>query len=213
MSSRRGSPAPHCNPRRARPTPARNRCPRSGLTPASGGASSRPARASPHPAPGCGVWMGRPGHLCSSCPAAPAPGRMSSRPAARRAAWSTFCCITAAAPTWLRWSITLASTRPGACRSSLTSISLPGSETATIDIDSTGRMWLATQRDVTSPSNNREIIVYSSDSPYTAWNGPITLATGTRYQDDISVVTALPNNTIGRIVVQPEHQTLWLQVP
>ena len=31
-------------------------------------------------------------------------------------------------------------------RSSLTSISLPGSETATIDGDSTGRMWLAPNR-------------------------------------------------------------------
>ena len=54
-----------------------------------------------------------------------------------------------------------------------------------------------TQQDVTSPSNNREIIVYSSDSPYTAWNGPVTLATGTLYQDDISLVTALPGGTIG----------------
>ena len=79
-------------------------------------------------------------------------------------------------------------------RSGLTSLPLSGSETATIDIDSTGRMWLATQRDVGS---NREIIVYDSASPYTSWNGPQTLATVSNYQDDISVITALPNNTVG----------------
>ena len=79
--------------------------------------------------------------------------------------------------------------RPG-----LTSLPLSGSETATIDIDSTGRMWLATQRDVGS---NREIIVYDSASPYTSWNGPQTLATVSNNQDDISVITALPNNTVG----------------
>ncbi len=79
-------------------------------------------------------------------------------------------------------------------RSGLTSLPLSGSEIATIDIDSTGRMWLATQRDV---SSNREIIVYDSVSPYTSWNGPQTLATVSNYQDDISVITALPNNTVG----------------
>ena len=59
-------------------------------------------------------------------------------------------------------------------RSGLTSLPLSGSEIATIDIDSTGRMWLATQRDV---SSNRDIIVYYSVSPYSSWNGPQTLAT------------------------------------
>ncbi len=89
-------------------------------------------------------------------------------------------------------------------RGTLTSISTAGSGTATIDIDSTGRMWLATQRDIPTPSpGSREIIVYYSEygeppsAPYAAWIGPIVLATGTRFDDDISAVIALPNNTVG----------------
>ena len=70
-----------------------------------------------------------------------------------------------------------------------TSVSLPGSETATIDIDSTGRMWLSTE---TSSS----IVAYYSDAPYSSFSGPITLATGIN-GDDISVVVALPSNEIG----------------
>ena len=70
-----------------------------------------------------------------------------------------------------------------------TPISLPDSETATIDIDSTGRMWLATE----SGSN---VNVYYSDSPYSSFTGPITLANNIN-ADDISVVTALPNDTVG----------------
>jgi Concanavalin A-like lectin/glucanases superfamily/Bacterial TSP3 repeat len=70
-----------------------------------------------------------------------------------------------------------------------TPISLPDSETATIDIDSSGRMWLATE----SVSN---VNVYYSDSPYSSFTGPITLANNIN-ADDISVVTALPNNTVG----------------
>jgi hypothetical protein len=86
--------------------------------------------------------------------------------------------------TYEAWSI-----RPG-----LTSLSLPGSETVTIDIDSTGRMWLATQYNA---SSNRNMIVYYGDSPYSSWSSSITLATVTNIQDDISLVTAQPNNTIG----------------
>ena len=81
---------------------------------------------------------------------------------------------------------------PWALRPDPSGIPLPDSETATIDIDTTGRMWLATQRDVTSPANARDILVYYGDPPYATWNGPITLETGTLYGDDISVVTALP---------------------
>ena len=36
------------------------------------------------------------------------------------------------------------------------------------------------------------IVVYHSASPYTTWNGPITLVTGIIANDDIAVVTALP---------------------
>jgi Concanavalin A-like lectin/glucanases superfamily/Bacterial Ig domain/Cadherin-like domain/Putative Ig domain/Calcineurin-like phosphoesterase len=70
------------------------------------------------------------------------------------------------------------STRPTA-----TSISLPGSEIATIDIDSTGRMWLSTE-------TSTDINVYYSDAPYSSFSGPVQLATGIN-GDDISVVTAL----------------------
>ena len=50
-----------------------------------------------------------------------------------------------------------------------TPIPLPDSETATIDIDTTGRIWLATE----SGSN---VHVYYGDSPYYLFKGPVTLA-------------------------------------
>ena len=78
---------------------------------------------------------------------------------------------------------------PWSSRPTATSISLPNSETATIDIDSTGRMWLATE-------NGANLNVYYSDAPYTSFTGPITLANNIN-DDDIGVVTALPNGTIG----------------
>ncbi|HUS83435.1 MAG TPA: LamG domain-containing protein, partial [Dehalococcoidia bacterium] len=74
-------------------------------------------------------------------------------------------------------------------RSTATSVSLPGSETATIDIDSTGRMWLATE-------DGSNVTVYYSDSPYSSFSGPITLANNIT-EDDISGVIAMPDNKIG----------------
>ncbi|SIR44485.1 T9SS type A sorting domain-containing protein [Pontibacter lucknowensis] len=59
-----------------------------------------------------------------------------------------------------------------------------GVETASIDIDSKGRMWLA------SDAVNK-INVRWSDAPYTSWSSPITLATGVK-NDDIAGVVALP---------------------
>ncbi|AKD05774.1 T9SS type A sorting domain-containing protein [Pontibacter korlensis] len=59
-----------------------------------------------------------------------------------------------------------------------------GAETATIDIDSKGRMWLAS--DATS-----SVEVRWSDSPYTTWSDPITLATEVT-EDDIAAVVAMP---------------------
>jgi len=70
-----------------------------------------------------------------------------------------------------------------------TSIPLSGSETATIDVDSLGRMWLATE-------SGTDIHVYYSDSPYSSFTGPVTLASGV-HSDDIAVVVALPNATVG----------------
>ena len=61
-------------------------------------------------------------------------------------------------------------------------------ETGTIDIDSNGRMWLATE--------SIGIEMYYSDYPYTTFTGPIILANDVD-SDDIAVVTALPNHTVG----------------
>ena len=79
--------------------------------------------------------------------------------------------------------------QPWSQRLTNTLISLPNSEIATIDVDSTGRMWLATE-------NGPNLNVHYSDAPYTSFSGPVTLATGIA-ADDIGVVTALPNGTIG----------------
>jgi uncharacterized repeat protein (TIGR01451 family) len=62
-------------------------------------------------------------------------------------------------------------------------------ETATIDVDSTGRMWLATD-------SGSDVEAYYSDSPYSSFSGPITLSTNIG-SDDIAGVIALPNDTIG----------------
>ena len=78
---------------------------------------------------------------------------------------------------------------PWSARPTLSSLSLPNSEIATIDVDSTGRMWLATRAgDAVPPA----IVVYYSDAPYSSWSSPITLATGIIANDDLAVVTALP---------------------
>lgn len=89
-----------------------------------------------------------------------------------------------------------------------------GVETATIDIDSRGRMWLAYEA-------NNAINVQWSDSPYATWQGPTVLATGVN-DDDICVVTALPSQKIGvlwsnqnaqrfgfRIHADSENPTTW----
>ena len=52
-------------------------------------------------------------------------------------------------------------------RPTATAISLPSSETATIDVDSTGRMWLATE-------SGPDILVYYSDSPYSSFSSSFT---------------------------------------
>lgn len=75
-------------------------------------------------------------------------------------------------------------------RPSLVDIALDsGVETATIDVDSTGRMWIGSDA-------STNINVRYSDPPYDVWSSPITLASGVS-TDDISVVTTLANGTIG----------------
>jgi hypothetical protein len=72
-------------------------------------------------------------------------------------------------------------------RNTAASISLDtGVETATIDIDSNGRMWLAN-------AGTTSVYVRWSDSPYSSWSSPITLATGIN-DDDICAVTAFNGN-------------------
>ena len=64
-----------------------------------------------------------------------------------------------------------------------------GVETATIDIDSQGRMWLAWDR-------NNAIRVRYSDPPYSAWSSVIPIASGIK-DDDIGMVVALPSGKVG----------------
>jgi hypothetical protein len=76
-------------------------------------------------------------------------------------------------------------------RTTPTNISLPsGHETATIDVDSTGRMWLAT-------TGTTEVRVLSSASPYTSFTAVSPDLATNITDDDIAVVTALPNGTVG----------------
>src|SRR5690606_24360692 len=83
---------------------------------------------------------------------------------------------------------------PWTARPEPTAVALPGSETATVAVDSTGRMWLAS--DAAS-----SVQVRWSDAPYTSFSAPLTLATGVS-SDDISVVTTLP----GRVGVLWSNQ-------
>ena len=72
---------------------------------------------------------------------------------------------------------------------STTAITLDtGVETATIDIDSQGRMWLASDE-------SDEIFVRYSDFPYSSWSTPIQVASGIN-TDDICAVAAF-NGRIG----------------
>lgn len=105
--------------------------------------------------------------------------------------------------------------RPWMVRPTATAITLPDSETATIDADTTGRLWLSTE-------SGTSIRVHYSDPPYTAFGGPITLASNIN-GDDISVVTSLfPDPAIGvlwsnqnserfgfRVHVDGTSPTLW----
>jgi hypothetical protein len=64
-----------------------------------------------------------------------------------------------------------------------------GVETATLEVDSTGRMWIASDA-------KKTVEVRYSDGLYTNWSAPITVASGIK-SDDISTIIAMPNNTIG----------------
>jgi large repetitive protein len=80
---------------------------------------------------------------------------------------------------------------PWASRTAPTSLSLAGSETASLDVDSTGRMWVATESGTT-------ILAFYADSPYTSFAGPVTIATGVS-DDDISAIVAMRGGQIGML--------------
>lgn len=63
------------------------------------------------------------------------------------------------------------------------------SETATIDVDLSGRMWLASD-------DETEVHIRWSDPPYEKWSKPLSLATGIS-KDDICAITTFPNGSTG----------------
>jgi hypothetical protein len=75
-------------------------------------------------------------------------------------------------------------------RSSTVNITLDsGVEVGTIDVDSQGRMWLASDAATT-------VNVRWADRPYSTWSAPIQLASGIT-ADDISSVIAFPTGKVG----------------
>ncbi len=62
-------------------------------------------------------------------------------------------------------------------------------ETATIDIDSTGRMWICYETSST-------VEVRYSDGNYSSWSAPVTVASGIT-SDDIASIIAMPDGQIG----------------
>ena len=81
-------------------------------------------------------------------------------------------------------------------------------ETATIDIDSNGRMWLASDGAGTSNSLGvKNILVRYSESPYGSFSTPIPIATGVSF-DDICAVTAFSDDEGNKIGILWSDQIL-----
>ena len=81
-------------------------------------------------------------------------------------------------------------------RTNLVSIPLgSGVETATIDIDGTGKMWLAYNKETASTSFD-DIKIMWSDSPYRIWSAPHLLKSNVN-SDDLCAVTAFGGDKIG----------------
>ena len=74
--------------------------------------------------------------------------------------------------------------RPWSVRPTATSVTLSGSEIATVDVDSLGRMWLSSE-------SGTNIVIRHSDPPYSTFSSPLVVANNIN-DDDISVVVALP---------------------
>ncbi|MCZ6702547.1 MAG: LamG domain-containing protein, partial [Ignavibacteria bacterium] len=96
-------------------------------------------------------------------------------------------------PTYILWSV----------RNAEISIPLDTlAETATIDIDGNGRMWLASDGN-NSVDTLHNILVRWSDSPFSVWNGPKVLESGVNL-DDICALTSFD----GKIGVIWSNQTI-----
>lgn len=65
-----------------------------------------------------------------------------------------------------------------------------GAVTASLVVDGNNRMWIAT-------NTKNSINVWWSDSPYTNWSAPITIATGTMSDDNCALALMSPQNKIG----------------
>lgn len=86
----------------------------------------------------------------------------------------------AGAGVYLHWS-----TRPYASSVPLDSVD----ETATIALDSTGRLWVA-------GDNSSSVEVWYADAPYDSWSGSVTVASSIN-SDDICAIAALSGGEIG----------------
>ncbi len=90
-------------------------------------------------------------------------------------------------------------------RPTLTSIALPSSaETATIAVDGTGRMWLASDASTT-------VEVRYSDGNYSSFSAPITIGSGIS-TDDISDITALPDGSVGVLWSDQSSKRFYFRV-
>lgn len=74
-----------------------------------------------------------------------------------------------------------------------TALQLVSTSTPHLELDSTGRLWLAVRQDTPLPS---KIAVYYTDPPYLQFQGPIELMSGATGQDQV-LIAALPGNKIG----------------
>jgi hypothetical protein len=93
---------------------------------------------------------------------------------------------------------------PWTTRPNLVNIPLSGNdETATLTIDSTGRMWVSSDTSTT-------IEVRYSDFPYLSFSSPITIGTGIS-TDDISDITAMPNGEIGVLWSNQKTQRFYFR--
>ncbi|MGB5896435.1 MAG: hypothetical protein WBG58_19845, partial [Ignavibacteriaceae bacterium] len=79
-----------------------------------------------------------------------------------------------------------------------------GVETATIDVDTQGRVWIASDEKIIDVTSTANIYVRWSESPYSSWTR-VTLATGLK-KDDICAITAFTTSGTPKIGVLWSNQ-------